>query len=390
MNRLGRILLITFVESFATICLERGIYFYSVTRLGFSDVMNLWLALAFGLAYVTGALLSHPIASRLKEKRLITVLLILHCVVHLMLALWIGPTMLFVGSTLLGMLNGLKWPVIESYVSAGRTPKQTLRAVGIFSITWAFSVPLALAAAGPLIELSASALFLVPAVLNVIALGLSRRLPQEPIYLPHEHPDRPSVQHLTRLKALLNSSRWLLLASYSAMWVLAALLPRIFRDMGFVVAAPALSGVLEAVRLVAFVMMWFWLGWCGRAIPIYLSVILLPVGFFMILFGENLPVVLGGEVLFGISMGLIYYSSLYYAMIVKNASVDAGGGHESLIGAGFAIGPAAGLIAVGLVPLLGSQFYGMIAGIAPVFVVCSVGALWAIRKELTSKTLATD
>ena len=35
MNRLSRLLLITFVESFATVLVERGVYFYAKTRLGF-------------------------------------------------------------------------------------------------------------------------------------------------------------------------------------------------------------------------------------------------------------------------------------------------------------------------------------------------------------------
>ena len=104
----------------------------------------------------------------------------------------------------------------------------------------------------------------------------------------------------------------------------------------------------------------------------------LPAGLFIYLFGKSLGVVLAGEVLFGLAAGMTYYAALYYAMVVKNASVDAGGVHEGLIGAGFALGPAAGLAGIALKPALGSKVLGTIAGIGPLFVLCAVGAARAL------------
>ena len=40
-----RLLLVTFIENFATILLERGIYFYTHERMAFTKEQNLWLAL---------------------------------------------------------------------------------------------------------------------------------------------------------------------------------------------------------------------------------------------------------------------------------------------------------------------------------------------------------
>jgi len=94
----------------------------------------------------------------------------------------------------------------------------------------------------------------------------------------------------------------------------------------------------------------------------------------MALFGADLAVVLVGELLFGLSVGMTYYAALTYAMVVKNAAVDAGGSHESLIGAGFAIGPASGLVGDYLAPVVGGRFVGRIVGVAPLVVVCAVGA----------------
>jgi len=60
--------------------------------------------------------------------------------------------------------------------------------------------------------------------------------------------------------------------------------------------------------------------------------------------GYSLGVVILGEVVFGVFVGVIYHLALYYALVVKNAAVDAGGGHEGLIGLGLALGPAVGLV----------------------------------------------
>ena len=57
--------------------------------------------------------------------------------------------------------------------------------------------------------------------------------------------------------------------------------------------------------------------------------------------------------------------------------VEAGGANEGLIGSGFALGPAAGLIGLALAHALGGRQIGMLLGLGPVLVVCAV---WAAVK----------
>ena len=45
------VLLLSFLESFGTILLERAIYFFAQERLGYSETENLALALCFGATY---------------------------------------------------------------------------------------------------------------------------------------------------------------------------------------------------------------------------------------------------------------------------------------------------------------------------------------------------
>jgi len=378
MTRNTKILLVlTFLASFATILVERAGYFYARYRLGFSDAENLWLALAFGLAYIAGAVTSHPIATRVGEKRLVVVLVLAQVAVYAALTASAGPAMFFVCNALIGVLCGMIWPVVESYVGAGLTPRQTMPVIGRFNLAWASSIPLALLAAGPLIDWYPPALFAAGAVLWLACVPLIRPLPARPVHLPDGHPERPTRREHIRVRALLGTSRWLMLASYSTMWILAALMPRIFQTrLGFdAEVATGLSGLMDAFRLAAFLALQIWLGWHGRVAPLAGAMLCLPVGFLLVLFGGSLATVLVGEVLFGLAAGLVYYAALYYAMVAKNAAVEAGGGHEGLIGTGFAIGPAAGLLAIGLMPILDSEVLGMVAGIGPLLVLCMLGAL---------------
>ena len=381
MPRLARLLLITFLESFATICVERAIFFFCVNQLGFSSANNLWLALGFGVAYVAGALASHRLSLAIGEKKLMAGAVAAQLLAHLVLVGW-PVTRVLVGCTVaLGLFNGLKWPLIESYVSAGRSLGGTARAVGRFNIAWASAIPLTLLVAGVIIEVWPRGLFVLPAALNLCALWLIRPLAARPPRLPPDHPQRPRSGLIPRLESLLVSARWSMLSSYAALWILAALMPGIFKRLSVnVIWATALAGLMDAMRLTAFIALERWRGWHGRRWPLVCVIPILPAGMFMVIFGESLGVVVAGEVVFGLAAGMTYYAALYYAMVVKNASVVAGGVHEGLIGAGFALGPAAGLAGIALKPVLGSKALGTIAGIGPLFVLCAAGAARALLK----------
>lgn len=392
MSRLQRLLLITVIESFSTILIERGIYFYTHHRpeLAFTDTQNLWLALGFGVSYAVGALASHRLSVRATEKGLLVVALVAQLLTQLALCVWVGPYTLAVGNSAIGFLSGLKWPLVESYVASGQTPRDQAKVIGWFNLSWAVPTALAVAAAGPLIAWRAEGLFAAAALMNAISLMLVRPLERRAVHLPLDHPERPRPAEMARYRGLLAASRWSMLSKYSLMWILAALLPGVFAGLAVesVVAATALASLLEAFRCVAFLTLHLWRGWHHRVGPLVWVIVGLPAGFFMALFGPNLAVVLAGELLFGLAAGMTYYAALYYAMVVKNASVDAGGAHEGLIGTGFAIGPVAGLVGNGLAPMVGGPVLGRIAGIGPVVLVCAVGAVVSLVKVARAKVAA--
>lgn len=383
----ARFLLITFIESFGTICVERGVYFFTEDRLGWSDAMNLGLALAFGLAYVAGALISHALTRRYGEKRLLAGCIVLQLGVHLaMSALAEHGWAIAVGSTLAGLLYGLKWPIIESYVSAGRGGVNQVRSLGRFSIGWSLAVPLALLAAGPVIEHWAPGVFLMPAAINVLTLWLLRPVHRQPIHLPDDHPERANAAHIAELRPLLFGGRWLLLTSYASMFILAPLMPGIFRELGYQPAlATALSGTLDVTRVSTFVGMWLFHGWHRKRWPLWAAMVILGPGLLLALFGGTLAWVIVGQLMFGLSMGIIYYTSIYYAVVVRNADVGAGGGHEGLIGAGFALGPLAGLGGIALQGAMGSRLAGTLVTLVPVLAAAMLmAAYYLLRRPRTA------
>lgn len=390
----------TFAESFATICIERGIYFFSHDRLGFGDTDNLWLALVLGVAYVVGALSSHSISQRMTERTLLLLAIAGQTVTHLALAAWPVAATLFIGSAMIGLFNGVKWPLLESFVSAGKEPLHQARSVGHFNMAWSSAVPLALAAVGPMIACgplhmgglamgAGTIVFLVPAAINLLCITLCASLPTRPVHLPVDHAARPSAVQLDKLESLLSANRWLMVASYITLFLLAPLLPSILARLGTEpTISPALSGILDVVRLLAFFLLGRWSFWHGRVSPVLAGMVMMPAGFFMILLAANMGVVLAGELLFGLAAGIVYYGSLYYAMLVKNASVEGGGAHEGLIGLGFAIGPALGLASAALYPLIrGSvadnwqaQLVSQIISIGPILTACTAAAVVALLK----------
>jgi predicted MFS family arabinose efflux permease len=378
MNRLRLLLVLSFLESFAGSLVQRGVYFYTHERLGYGKELNLWLALALGAVYVVGAIPSHRLCRMFGEKRVLRLSIAGQALGNALL--WLGPASwgMWAGAMACQLFHGMMWPVIESYLGAGRTPAQTSRAVGIFNLTWSGAIPVALLVTGPIIASSGVALFLIAGLVHLCMLAAVQPFAPAPVHLPIDHPERLPADTLHRFRGLMWSSRWSLMGGYVLMFVLAPLLPNILED-GFkvtVTAATALAALMDVARWCTFFVMSRTQRWHGSELLAACVVVLLPAAAFVVLLGHFLTLVIGAWMIFGVAVGLGYYAALYYAMVLTNASVNAGGAHEGLIGVGFTIGPAAGLVAVALTPTLGDL--AMIAGIGPVALACAAAGAWPI------------
>ena len=277
---------------------------------------------------------------------------------------------------LIGLLYGIKWPLVESLVCANQTPREIATTLGRFNVTWCGAIPLALLAAGPLVEWGYRPPWWVAGSVSLVTLALARGLPARVTHLPDDHPERPAAAHLARYQRLLTASRSLLLAAYSLMWLLAALMPDVLERLGVPLRwSPALSAVLDVVRVAGFAGLYWWSGWHGRGWPLVVAMVGLPVGFALAVASPNLALALVGQALLGSAAVTVYYAALYYAMVVKNAAVDAGGWHEALIGLGSVIGPACGLVGAQLAGAYLNGLSGTLAGTLPLVLICLAVAI---------------
>jgi len=374
--------LLTFFESIAGTLLQRGLYFYTHEHLGFSQNQNLWVAFGFGATYIIGAFTSHALSKRWGERRLLLGCLLGLLVVHSLLALFPAAHVLVVGVFATAIIQGAKWPVVESYVSAGRAPKQLLPLLSRYNVTWATAGFVAIGCTGPILATGVPSLFFwLPALLNLAAIALTFKLPVKPLHLEHSHPERPAEAELQNMRALLGSARWSMTGSYALLYVLAPLMPTILAQLALpVTLATPVASVVDAARVITFGALGAVVGWHGKRLPMWLTLAALPVAFALILLSNSLPLVLLGEIIFGIAAGFAYTAALYYALVSENASVDAGGAHEGLIGIGIGLGPLSGLAGQLLVAAPGQgggfhPFAALAITTAPIAALCVIGAL---------------
>ena len=377
---------LAFLESIAATLIQRGLYFYTHEQLGFTQTHNLWIAFGFGVAYIAGAFVSHGATRRLGERGLLLACLVGLLLLHGLMAVWASSPVLVSAVFGTAAIQGLKWPVVESYVSAGRPPRQLLAILGRYNVTWATAGFAAIGVTGFIVGTGIPSLFFwLPALLNLLAIAIALRLPKTPVHLDHAHPDRPAQHELYSMRALLGSARWSMIGSYALLYVLAPLMPSLLAHLGLsVTQATPVASLLDAVRVVSFGLFGWLSGWHGKRLPLWLTIAALPVGFLLILLGDSLPAVILGELVFGGAAGFAYTAALYYALVASNASVDAGGAHESLIGIGIGLGPLSGLAGQLLV---GQQlpfgeggtalgpFVALALTTTPIIAVCALGSL---------------
>jgi predicted MFS family arabinose efflux permease len=130
-------------------------------------------------------------------------------------------------------------------------------------------------------------------------------------------------------------------------------------------------------RLGAFFALWYWPGWHYRFRWLLVSYLAMVGSFAVILLVPSLAVLVGAQLVFGVALGLIYYSSLFYSMDVGETKGEHGGIHEAAIGLGNFAGPAVGAAALHFLPR--SPHSGAVA--VGVLLLCGLGGLLGIWRK---------
>jgi hypothetical protein len=340
------LLAVAFLGSVASGVFWAGIFFITAGRYHFSSPRNLTLAAAMGAVYALTARLAGPLVraleARLSPRAVLAGALLVWAGAALLPVLGQGEAPLWVAALIGPAAAAVTWPVVESYLGAGRHGAAMRSAIGWFNVTWtpAMAVPLllmpALARHGPL------ATMVLAAAANVAAAAALLGVPARPA--PHHH-DPAAATVPRNYPALLRAVSWLLPLSYLLSATLAPVLPHRLAEVGGGAASEtAVAALWMIARFATLLLMWRVGFWHGRASTLVLAAAALAGGMALVLLGPRLGVVVAGLLAFGAGMGLTYYAALYYSLSVGHAAVDAGGGFEALIGVGYTVGPLLGLL----------------------------------------------
>jgi len=375
------------MNSFATVLFFNYLYFFMQARFGFNDKDNLAFAALLGLVYTFGSWQGGRFARR---HGYFTALKLGFSIMIVSLA--VGSQLNSVPGQILATIvvslgMCLIWPTLEALVSEGETPEGVPRAVGIYNITWAVTNATAYFIGGTFIQtFGFRSIFCLPIGIVLVQLALTFWLqhhatelarlavnkPPAASPLPDSH--RPSP---AKAKAFLRMA-WLANPfAYVAINTLLAVIPGLALRLHL---SPMLAGFTCSLwcfaRLGTFLVLWSWPGWHYRFRWLLAAFGLLVVSFTVILTVPSLAVLLVAQIFFGVAIGLIYYSSLFYSMDASEIKSEHGGIHEAAIGVGNFVGPAVGAASLQWVP----QYANSGAVAVSALLLCGFGALLAIWK----------
>jgi MFS family permease len=405
--------LLEWLNAYATTFFFTLIYFHLQQAFGFGNRENLLLSAASGFVYIIFAWQAGKVA----QKR------------GYFYALRVGfGTMLaaFVAGSLLSSMAGqcavmivwtvgmcFTWPPLEALVSEGESRQGLSRMVGRYNVVWSSGAAVAYFTGGVLLEkLGPLSLFLVPAAFHATQLAVlfwvekkAAAAPGSPLpgvggdlesggeddapclapcaggtaTLARTAVEAPPQVNAATGKVFLRLA-WLANPfAYVAMNTLIPLLPDLALKLRL---STALAGFVGSVwmfaRLAAFMGLWQWTGWHYKFRWLAGAYVLMIACFAVILLVPHLWVIVLAELVFGLAVGLIYYSSLFYSMDAGETKGEHGGFHEALIGVGIFLGPAVGTTTLRLFPAAPNAGIWAVSGL----LVLGLGALLTLKKAL--------
>jgi len=226
---------------------------------------------------------------------------------------WLFPSTLFQVLGVVGWTVAVcfTWPMLEALVSEGEPPERLPRRIGIYNVTWASAYLFGFFLGGSIYErLGQSSLYWLP-----IAVHVAQFIASYPLQKRH---------------ASVRTD----LASPDAA-------PGIAEHAGLgIEEGGRLMSAWFIVRTLTFAVLWAWHGWHYRIGWFLGSFLLLILGFVAVMTTREVWMLIVAQIAFGWGTGLIYYSSLFYAMDGSETHGEHGGIHEAFIGLGMGSGPA--------------------------------------------------
>lgn len=358
------------------------LFFFMQQRFGFDNLENLLLGAGGGFVYMAASFICGRVAPRVGYYNCLTAAFIVMPIILLIgsrLQSLGGHLVVFVVSVI---CMGFVWAPLQTLACMGEPSHRVQRMVGIYNVVWASVVATGFFVAGAMFEAWPESIFVVTAGIMTLQLILTivmrirgvsaERDTQAQVTsdVPEERTIAPNIGRAFLLMAWVANP-----FAFVAANVCSPTIPTIADRLGL---SPTYAGVFCSVWLFAraagFALCWKWKGWHYRLHWLLIGYLAMVISFVAILAIPNLIVLLISQVFFGLSLGLLYYSSLYYSMHVGVEEQGKHGGiHEASIGAGNCAGPLFGAAALHFVPTNPN------AGVLAVSAALALGFLWVVR-----------
>jgi MFS family permease len=249
------------------------------------------------------------------------------------------------------------WPMLEAMTCEHEDATALPHRLGLYNVIWAASAASAYFSGGMIFEaLGAQSVYWLPVIIHLVQFIITFPMQKwHDEWLAKAPPIRGEAAVMgegigkpvffRKLAFMANPF------AYMTINTLLAVVPGIAANNGMTVAeAGRIMSLWFIVRAVSFVVLWFWHGWHYRFGWFVAAFIMLIGGFLSLMLANAVWQLIVAQIVFGLAAGLIYYSSLFYAMDGSEAKSEHGGIHEALIGAGICGGPAIGAASLYLAP----------------------------------------
>jgi MFS family permease len=352
--------LLTWLHIYAAAYYGNYLFFHLRKDYGFGNRENLLYAAIIGLIYIPGSWYGGQFAQRGGYFNALKLGLGVMAIVLGASAFLHGLAVETTAMALWTVSICFTWAPLEALASHGESRRGLARMVGLYNVVWSSGAAVAFFTGGAVQQfLGSRSLYWLPATIHVLQLVLVHWLERRarevesasvtaqadaktitaeaPDFALH-HVSESTARSFLRMAWLANPF------SYVAMNTVIPLIPDLAARFGL---STALAGFVASTwmfaRLGAFALLWRWTAWHYRFGWLMASYVVMVASFAALLLVPNLGVLILAQIAFGLAVGLIYYSSLFYSMDVGSETQgEHGGYHETLIGVGIFVGPAVG------------------------------------------------
>jgi MFS family permease len=345
--------------------------FYLKDHFGYRDGGNLTFASFYGLLYMISAWAAGPFGIRHGYFK--TLRIGFSGMLTMMLCGGILPRLLGYSRTMLGaewvilvfwtMSVCITWPTIQALLSQRQSPARLSRTAGIYNMVWASASALAYLVSGFLMEkFGGEILFWFSGGLNLLELLVLAGLQKLEVKIAAAElsqagaGDTEPVRELNP-RPIAKARNFLHLAwlanpfAYVAIYGVIPTIPKLAQGLGLSESgAGTVCSVWQWSRLAAFAWFWLWPGWHYKFRWLLTAFVATIASFIGMLLSPQVWTLIVAQIVFGLALGLIYYSSLYYSMDAGESKGRRGGFHEAAIGLGIFMGPGTGVLALHFFP----------------------------------------